>query len=73
MRENKIASITGASRLNGIGAAICHLLADNGFDIFFTVNSGLEIAQDDHHIQQIGGAGKFMGITGNPESTIVGS
>ena len=36
MRENKIASITGASRLNGIGAAICHLLADNGFDIFFT-------------------------------------
>ncbi|MEH7610288.1 SDR family oxidoreductase [Gottfriedia acidiceleris] len=36
MRENKIAIITGASRLNGIGAAICHLLADNGFDIFFT-------------------------------------
>lgn len=36
MRENKIAIITGASRLNGIGAAICHILADNGFDIFFT-------------------------------------
>jgi 3-oxoacyl-[acyl-carrier protein] reductase len=36
MRENKIAIITGASRLNGIGASICHLLADNGFDIFFT-------------------------------------
>ncbi|PGM49108.1 SDR family oxidoreductase [Bacillus sp. AFS053548] len=36
MRENKIAIITGASRLNGIGASICHLLADSGFDIFFT-------------------------------------
>lgn len=36
MQENKIAIITGASRLNGIGASICHLLADNGFNIFFT-------------------------------------
>jgi len=36
MNKNKIAVITGASRLNGIGASICHALADDGFDIFFT-------------------------------------
>lgn len=36
MRENKIAIVTGASRLKGIGAAICSELAAAGFDIFFT-------------------------------------
>lgn len=32
----KIAIVTGASRLNGIGAAICRELAKNGCSIFFT-------------------------------------
>jgi 3-oxoacyl-[acyl-carrier protein] reductase len=32
----KIAIVTGASRKAGIGAAICHALADAGADIFFT-------------------------------------
>lgn len=32
----KLAMITGASRLNGIGAAICRELAENGCNIFFT-------------------------------------
>ncbi|PEI40495.1 SDR family oxidoreductase [Bacillus pseudomycoides] len=32
----KIAIVTGATRLNGIGAAICKSLAQNGIDIFFT-------------------------------------
>jgi len=32
----KIAIVTGATRLNGIGAAICKALAQNGIDIFFT-------------------------------------
>lgn len=32
----KIAIITGASRLKGIGAAICRVLADEGYHIFFT-------------------------------------
>ncbi|MGA9225292.1 MAG: SDR family oxidoreductase [Mesobacillus sp.] len=36
MRENKVAIVTGASRLKGIGAAICRELAVAGFDIFFT-------------------------------------
>ena len=34
--QNKIAIVTGASRLQGIGAAICRELADAGYDIFFT-------------------------------------
>ncbi|RAP75709.1 SDR family oxidoreductase [Paenibacillus montanisoli] len=34
--ENRIALVTGASRLNGIGAAICRSLAAEGADIFFT-------------------------------------
>lgn len=33
---NKIAVVTGASRLQGIGAAICRELGDAGYDIFFT-------------------------------------
>ncbi|WP_410983123.1 SDR family oxidoreductase [Bacillus cereus] len=32
----KIAIVTGATRLNGIGAAICKALAQKGIDIFFT-------------------------------------
>lgn len=32
----KLAIVTGASRLNGIGAAICRELAENGCNIFFT-------------------------------------
>lgn len=32
----KIAIVTGASRLKGIGAAVCRELADDGCDIFFT-------------------------------------
>ncbi|WP_308639747.1 SDR family oxidoreductase [Paenibacillus silvisoli] len=34
--ENRIALVTGASRLNGIGAAICRALAAEGANIFFT-------------------------------------
>ncbi|MCZ8535885.1 SDR family oxidoreductase [Paenisporosarcina quisquiliarum] len=34
--QNKIAIVTGASRLQGIGAAILRELADAGYDIFFT-------------------------------------
>lgn len=34
--KEKIAVITGVSRLSGIGAAICKELADSGYDIFFT-------------------------------------
>lgn len=34
--NNKVALITGASRLKGIGAAICKSLAKDGADIFFT-------------------------------------
>ncbi|MGA3599820.1 SDR family oxidoreductase [Lysinibacillus agricola] len=33
---NKIAIVTGASRVNGIGTAICRELAKEGADIFFT-------------------------------------
>jgi len=36
MMQNKIAIVTGASRLKGIGRAICCELAKKGFDIFFT-------------------------------------
>lgn len=34
--ERRIAIVTGASRLNGIGAAICIALASKGIDVFFT-------------------------------------
>ncbi|OAB28375.1 oxidoreductase [Paenibacillus macquariensis subsp. defensor] len=34
--ERRIAIVTGASRLNGIGAAICKALASKGMDIYFT-------------------------------------
>ncbi|MCG7345990.1 SDR family oxidoreductase [Sporosarcina sp. ACRSL] len=34
--KGKIAIVTGASRANGIGAAICLFLAEAGADIFFT-------------------------------------
>ncbi|UOK56460.1 SDR family oxidoreductase [Metabacillus hrfriensis] len=36
MKSRKIAIVTGASRLKGIGAAICLELAEAGTDIFFT-------------------------------------
>lgn len=34
--KNKIAIVTGVSRLKGIGAAICQELAEEGYDLFFT-------------------------------------
>ncbi|HZG14376.1 MAG TPA: SDR family oxidoreductase [Candidatus Bathyarchaeia archaeon] len=34
--QGKIAVVTGATRQNGIGAAICRLLAEAGSDVFFT-------------------------------------
>ena len=34
--RGKIVVITGVSRLKGIGAAICKVLAENGYHIFFT-------------------------------------
>ncbi|WP_068775955.1 SDR family oxidoreductase [Paenibacillus sp. FJAT-26967] len=34
--DGKIAIVTGASRRQGIGAAVCRLLAQDGADIFFT-------------------------------------
>jgi len=34
--KDKIAIVTGASRLNGIGAAICRALASEGASVFFT-------------------------------------
>jgi 3-oxoacyl-[acyl-carrier protein] reductase len=34
--ENRTAVVTGASRLNGIGAAVCLQLAEKGANIFFT-------------------------------------
>lgn len=34
--KNKVAIVTGVSRLNGIGAAICKRLAESGYHIFFT-------------------------------------
>lgn len=34
--KNKIAIVTGVSRKNGIGAAICHGLAEAGYHLFFT-------------------------------------
>lgn len=34
--QGKIAIVTGASREKGIGSAICHALASEGADIFFT-------------------------------------
>lgn len=36
MAESRIAVVTGASRANGIGAAICRELAKDGVSIFFT-------------------------------------
>ncbi len=34
--RSRIAVVTGASRRQGIGAAICRALAANGADVFFT-------------------------------------
>ena len=35
--KNKIAVVTGVSRLDGIGAAICKELAEAGYDIFLLI------------------------------------
>lgn len=35
-QTKRIAIVTGASRLEGIGAAVCQALAEDGVDIFFT-------------------------------------
>lgn len=42
MNERKIVVVTGASRLIGIGAATCIVLASKGFDIFFTTWSNYD-------------------------------
>ncbi len=34
-RKDKIAIVTGASRLQGIGAAVCRELAEKGYAVFF--------------------------------------
>ncbi|MGG3280009.1 hypothetical protein [Paenibacillus solani] len=34
--DRRIAIVTGASRLDGIGAAICTTLASKGIDVLFT-------------------------------------
>lgn len=36
MDQKKIAVVTGASRLKGLGAAICRELANSGYDLYFT-------------------------------------
>ncbi len=35
--KNKVAVVTGVSRLDGIGAAICTELAEAGYDIFLRI------------------------------------
>lgn len=35
--KNKVAVVTGVSRLDGIGAAICKELAAAGYDIFLRI------------------------------------
>ena len=35
--KNKVAVITGVSRLDGIGALICKELAESGYDIFLRI------------------------------------
>jgi 3-oxoacyl-[acyl-carrier protein] reductase len=41
-RMSRIAMVTGASRLEGLGASICLKLADQGCDIFFTGYRGYD-------------------------------
>ncbi|WP_079479844.1 SDR family oxidoreductase [Halobacillus salinus] len=36
VQNNRVAIVTGASRSKGIGTAICHALAADGIDVFFT-------------------------------------
>ncbi|MGV2787178.1 oxidoreductase, partial [Clostridium perfringens] len=43
---NKIAIVTGASRIKGIGTAICRELAREGADIFFTHWSTYDLRMD---------------------------
>lgn len=35
--KNKVAVVTGVSRLDGIGAAICKELAEAGYDMFLRI------------------------------------
>ncbi|WP_338778362.1 SDR family oxidoreductase [Metabacillus sp. FJAT-52054] len=52
---NKIALITGASRLNGIGAALCRELGAAGHDIFFTAWSPFDQAvYEKNHVNEPG-------------------
>lgn len=37
--KNKVAIVTGVSRLDGIGAAICKELAEAGYDMFYVLDS----------------------------------
>jgi len=43
--ENRIALVTGTSRLKGIGAAVCKKLAEEGIDVFFTYWSRYDAKQ----------------------------
>ncbi|WP_066186979.1 SDR family oxidoreductase [Gracilibacillus timonensis] len=50
----QIAMITGVSRPNGIGAVICHKLAAEGLDIFFTHLTSADIyAEEKNYPQQL--------------------
>ncbi|MCP3033045.1 SDR family oxidoreductase [Halobacillus sp. A1] len=51
---NKIAIITGASRVHGIGTAICKKLASEGADVFFTYWSKYDRTMDYFHDGDIG-------------------
>src|SRR6187551_2522214 len=66
--DKPIAIVTGASRRQGIGAAICRLLADAGVAVFFTgwspfdasIDSGIDADGPDSLLQEIldlGGTG----------------
>jgi 3-oxoacyl-[acyl-carrier protein] reductase len=58
MNEKRIALVTGATRLKGIGAATCLALAEAGHDLFFTYwteydrELNLEMGEDDPEILQ---------------------
>lgn len=39
--KHKVAVVTGVSRLDGIGAAICKELAEAGYDIFLRIGQSM--------------------------------